>query len=151
MLFRSGVLYMLQTRNGKRTAKAALKVAVDLAAEGVMLTQGYANSAVCTPSRVALITGRYQHRLAIGREEPLERCDAPQGHKGGEDQKGRPGAHHLTARPYRAMALSVAIAVLSVWAGLVVSYALPDVPPSFGILAVATGAFLLARLRRSAA
>jgi pyruvate, orthophosphate dikinase len=31
-----GKLYMLQTRNGKRTAKAALKVAVDMAAEGVI-------------------------------------------------------------------------------------------------------------------
>ena len=31
-----GRLYMLQTRNGKRTAKAALKVAVDLVAEGVI-------------------------------------------------------------------------------------------------------------------
>ena len=29
-----GTLYMLQTRNGKRTAKAALKIAVDLVAEG---------------------------------------------------------------------------------------------------------------------
>ena len=31
-----GTLYMLQTRNGKRTAKAALKVAVDMAAEGLI-------------------------------------------------------------------------------------------------------------------
>jgi pyruvate,orthophosphate dikinase len=31
-----GRLYMLQTRNAKRTARAALKVAVDLAAEGVI-------------------------------------------------------------------------------------------------------------------
>jgi pyruvate,orthophosphate dikinase len=31
-----GRLYMLQTRNGKRTAKAALKVAVDLASEGLI-------------------------------------------------------------------------------------------------------------------
>jgi pyruvate,orthophosphate dikinase len=31
-----GRLWMLQTRNGKRTAKAALKVAVDMAAEGVI-------------------------------------------------------------------------------------------------------------------
>ena len=31
-----GRLWMLQTRNGKRTAKSALKVAVDLAAEGVI-------------------------------------------------------------------------------------------------------------------
>ena len=31
-----GRLYMLQTRNGKRTAQAALKIAVDLAAEGLI-------------------------------------------------------------------------------------------------------------------
>ena len=31
-----GRLYMLQTRNGKRTAKAALKIAVDLAANGLI-------------------------------------------------------------------------------------------------------------------
>ncbi|MEM1379068.1 MAG: pyruvate, phosphate dikinase [Pseudomonadota bacterium] len=31
-----GKLYMLQTRNGKRTAKAALKIAVDLCAEGTI-------------------------------------------------------------------------------------------------------------------
>jgi pyruvate,orthophosphate dikinase len=31
-----GRLYMLQTRSGKRTAKAALKIAVDMAAEGVI-------------------------------------------------------------------------------------------------------------------
>jgi arylsulfatase A-like enzyme len=42
-----------------------------VAAEGVRFTQAYANSAVCTASRVALITGRYQYRLAVGLEEPL--------------------------------------------------------------------------------
>ncbi|MEZ5996512.1 MAG: pyruvate, phosphate dikinase [Hyphomonadaceae bacterium] len=31
-----GTLYMLQTRNGKRTAKAALKIAVDMAGEGLI-------------------------------------------------------------------------------------------------------------------
>src|SRR5690606_37333650 len=31
-----GRLWMLQTRNGKRTAKAALKIAVELAADGVI-------------------------------------------------------------------------------------------------------------------
>ena len=34
-----GRLYMLQTRNGKRTAKAALKMAVDMAAEGLISRQ----------------------------------------------------------------------------------------------------------------
>ena len=42
-----------------------------IAAEGVRFTRAYANSAVCTASRVALITGRYQYRLAVGLEEPL--------------------------------------------------------------------------------
>jgi pyruvate, orthophosphate dikinase len=31
-----GKLYMLQTRNGKRTAQAALKIAIDLVKEGVL-------------------------------------------------------------------------------------------------------------------
>ena len=42
-----------------------------IAADGMRFTQAYANSAVCTASRVALITGRYQYRLAVGLEEPL--------------------------------------------------------------------------------
>ena len=35
----NGKLYMLQTRNGKRTAKAALKIAVDLVNEGMLTEQ----------------------------------------------------------------------------------------------------------------
>jgi arylsulfatase A-like enzyme len=42
-----------------------------LAATGVRFLQAYANSAVCTATRVALITGRYQYRLRVGLEEPL--------------------------------------------------------------------------------
>jgi arylsulfatase A-like enzyme len=42
-----------------------------LAANGVRFLQAYANSAVCTATRVALITGRYQYRLPLGLEEPL--------------------------------------------------------------------------------
>ena len=42
-----------------------------LATQGVRFTQAYANSAVCTATRVALITGRYQYRLPVGLEEPL--------------------------------------------------------------------------------
>ena len=42
-----------------------------LATRGLRLLQGYANSAVCTATRVGLITGRYQYRLRIGLEEPL--------------------------------------------------------------------------------
>ena len=35
-----GKLWMLQTRSGKRTAKAALKIAVDMAAEGLITQRG---------------------------------------------------------------------------------------------------------------
>jgi arylsulfatase A-like enzyme len=42
-----------------------------IAAKGVRFLQAYANSAVCTATRVALITGRYQYRLRVGLEEPL--------------------------------------------------------------------------------
>jgi arylsulfatase A-like enzyme len=42
-----------------------------LAAKGVRFLQAYANSAVCSASRTALITGRYQYRLPLGLEEPL--------------------------------------------------------------------------------
>jgi arylsulfatase A-like enzyme len=42
-----------------------------IAARGVQLRQAYANSAVCSATRLALITGRYQYRLPLGLEEPL--------------------------------------------------------------------------------
>jgi arylsulfatase A-like enzyme len=42
-----------------------------VARRGVRLAQAYANSAVCSATRLALITGRYQYRLPLGLEEPL--------------------------------------------------------------------------------
>ena len=42
-----------------------------IGSDGALFTQAYANSAVCTASRTALITGRYQYRLPVGLEEPL--------------------------------------------------------------------------------
>lgn len=42
-----------------------------LAAQGMMLMQAYANSPVCSATRTALITGRYQYRLPVGLEEPI--------------------------------------------------------------------------------
>lgn len=44
-----------------------------LAAQGMKFTHGYANSAVCSATRVGLITGRYQYRLDVGLDEPLGR------------------------------------------------------------------------------
>ncbi len=60
----------------------------------------------------------------------------------------------LTARPFAGLWLSGGIAVLAMWGGLVVATVAPRVPPSFGILAVATvtygvaGAVAVARARR---
>ncbi|MGA2880492.1 MAG: sulfatase-like hydrolase/transferase [Bryobacteraceae bacterium] len=42
-----------------------------IAAGGARFTQAYANSAVCSATRTALITGRYQYRLRCGLEEPI--------------------------------------------------------------------------------
>ncbi|GAB3114358.1 sulfatase-like hydrolase/transferase [Pseudomaricurvus hydrocarbonicus] len=42
-----------------------------LAKEGVLLTNGYANSAICSPTRTALLSGKYQYRYALGLEEPV--------------------------------------------------------------------------------
>ena len=42
-----------------------------LAKDGVRFLQAYANSAVCSATRTALITGRYQYRLRVGLEEPV--------------------------------------------------------------------------------
>src|SRR5258707_10626076 len=42
-----------------------------LAIEGLKFTQAYANSSVCSATRIALITGRYQMRLPAGLEEPI--------------------------------------------------------------------------------
>jgi arylsulfatase A-like enzyme len=42
-----------------------------LAASGLRFTQGYANSPVCSPTRFALMTARYQYRLRGAAEEPI--------------------------------------------------------------------------------
>jgi arylsulfatase A-like enzyme len=42
-----------------------------LAANGLKFTQGYSNSPVCSPTRFAMITARYQYRLRGAAEEPI--------------------------------------------------------------------------------
>jgi zinc/manganese transport system permease protein len=53
-------------------------------------------------------------------------------------------AQRLTTRPYVGLTLSAAFALFDMWAGLALSYAWPVLPPSFSILAVATGVYLAA-------
>jgi arylsulfatase A-like enzyme len=58
---------------GGRAAKfGAVSPHIDaLAAGGLRLTQGYANSPVCSPTRFALMTARWQYRLRGAAEEPM--------------------------------------------------------------------------------
>jgi arylsulfatase A-like enzyme len=62
-----------------------------LAAEGVRFTDGYANSAVCSPTRFALATGRWQYRFRGGADEPLS------GKARGSDALGLPAGHPTLA------------------------------------------------------
>jgi arylsulfatase A-like enzyme len=48
-----------------------------LARQGIRLTDAYANGAVCTPTRAALISGRYQQR--VGLERVLTEADSDRG------------------------------------------------------------------------
>jgi arylsulfatase A-like enzyme len=58
-----------------------------LAREGLRLTQGYSNSPVCSPTRFALMTGRWQYRLRGAAEEPIRSSDR------GSTTLGLPPAH----------------------------------------------------------
>src|SRR4051812_24872546 len=50
-----------------------------LAGEGLRFTSNYTAAAVCTPTRVALMTGRYPARLPVGLAEPLAYGDVSVG------------------------------------------------------------------------
>jgi arylsulfatase A-like enzyme len=57
---------------GREAAFGPVSPVIDgLAARGLKLTQGYSNSPVCSPTRFAMITGRYQYRLRGAAEEPI--------------------------------------------------------------------------------
>ncbi|MBL8385654.1 MAG: sulfatase-like hydrolase/transferase [Burkholderiales bacterium] len=62
-----------------------------LAREGLLFTSGYSNSPVCSPTRFALATGRYQYRLRGAAEEPLA------GTARGNPVLGLPPAHPTLA------------------------------------------------------
>ena len=52
-------------------------------------------------------------------------------------------AMRLSARPYRTLWLSAAMAVASMWGGLTASYLAPRLPPSFAILSIASAFYAL--------
>ena len=57
------------------TSETQRRVVFRLAKDGIRFLQAYANSAVCSATRTALITGRYQYRLPVGLIEPLTSDD----------------------------------------------------------------------------
>ena len=59
-------------------------------------------------------------------------------------------AHQLTTQPLHGIALSGAFAVLVMWAELALIFAIPSLPPSTAIIAVAAGTYLLTGLTRRA-
>jgi zinc/manganese transport system permease protein len=56
-------------------------------------------------------------------------------------------AIRLTDRPLRGLALSAGLGLAEMWAGLALSYAVPTLPPSFGIMAAATAVYGLTFLK----
>jgi zinc/manganese transport system permease protein len=61
-------------------------------------------------------------------------------------------AQRLTCRPFAGLALSAGLAVAALWVGLILSYVVPRLPPSFAVIAVAAalyaGAGVASMLRR---
>jgi zinc/manganese transport system permease protein len=53
-------------------------------------------------------------------------------------------AQHLTARPWVGLGLAAGIAIGAMWIGLTLSYLDGSLPPSFSIMAVVAGAYVLA-------
>ena len=100
----SGKLWMLQTRSGKRTAKAALKIAVDMAKEG-LITREEAISRIDPASLDQLLhptidpkaeRDRHRHRPAglAGRRHRRDRVLLRRGRGAeGAGAQGHPGAH----------------------------------------------------------
>ena len=86
-----------------------------LAKGGLRLTQGYANSPVCSPTRFALATARYQYRLRGAAEEPInsKTRGTPLGEKLGlppEKVVTTVDLHANTSAASVPLALSVAVA-----------------------------------------
>ena len=71
-----------------------------LARDGLRFTSNYTAAAVCTPTRVALMTGRYPARIPIGLMEPLAY---------GDDSVGLPPEHPTPASLLKAAGYETAL------------------------------------------
>jgi zinc/manganese transport system permease protein len=55
-------------------------------------------------------------------------------------------ALRITPKPYLGMALAGTVALVAMWGGIALSYAIPSLPPSTAIIALAVGAYALASI-----
>ncbi|MDI9334197.1 MAG: sulfatase-like hydrolase/transferase [Cytophagales bacterium] len=74
-----------------------------LASNGMLFTEGYANSPVCSPTRFALMTARYQYRLRGAAEEPISSKSR------GSTTLGLPPAHPTLPSLLRAAGYATAL------------------------------------------
>ena len=74
-----------------------------MASQGVRFTQGYANSPVCSPTRFALATGRWQYRLRGAADEPMT------GQFVGDKVRGLPPGHPTLASRLKAAGYRTAL------------------------------------------
>lgn len=90
---------------GRPASFGAVSPHIDaLAAGGLRFTQGYANSPVCSPTRFALMTARWQYRLRGAAEEPIASR-----HRG-NPHLGLPPAHPTLPSLLRAAGYRTALA-----------------------------------------
>jgi arylsulfatase A-like enzyme len=78
-----------------------------MATEGLRFTEGYSNSPVCSPTRFALATGRYQYRLRGGWDEPI--ASAVRTDPTGSPMIGLPPAHPTLPSLLRAAGYATAL------------------------------------------
>jgi arylsulfatase A-like enzyme len=75
-----------------------------MAGQGLRFTDGYANSPVCSPTRFALATGRWQYRLRGAADEPIASRTAR-----GNPDLGLPASHPTLASLLRNAGYSTAL------------------------------------------
>lgn len=56
---------------GGRASPSCSPCIDQMASEGLVFSDGYSNAPVCSPTRFALMTGRFQYRLRAGNDEPI--------------------------------------------------------------------------------
>ena len=75
----------------------------EIAREGTRFTQAYARAPLCTNTRVALMTGRYQYRLKLGLTEPLRHSRVA------DPEMGLPESHPTLPSQLRAAGYDTAL------------------------------------------